>query len=159
MKNVLLETLFGNKLKKMMTLKEAFDLLNSMDLIAHGELAERAISKKSGVAQCSKNTPGIDLESGKQIKYAQTNYNTQAYTGTLKAYITIKNHTETILAVVTETVTMKQYFFEFPYESYSDFNGNTFVIPFELDGTPRRHNHWWDNEITFSELRKLAKNA
>ena len=73
MSNILLETVFGNKLKTMYTLEEAFDIFSNQNLIDVGELAEKAISKKSGVAQCDKNTPGIDLVSGKQIKHGQTN--------------------------------------------------------------------------------------
>ena len=158
MSNILLKTLFGNKLKKIYTLAEAFEIFNEMDLISHGELAEKAISKKSGIAQCRKNTPGIDLESGKQIKYAQTNYETQAYCGTLKGYITIKNHDQTILAVVTETLTKKQYFFHFPYSSYSHYSANTFCIPFEIDGTPRRSNDRWKYAVdSWEDLCKLAK--
>ena len=158
MSNVLLETIFGQKLKKQYSLEEAFDLFNSMDLIAHGELAEKAISKKSGVQQCAKNQPGMDLVSGVQIKSAATNYETQAYSGSLRAYITIKSHTETILAVVTETLTRKQYFFCFPYSAYSHYNANTFVVPFGLDGTPRRSNDRWRYEVkSWHELCELAK--
>ena len=158
MSNILLETVFGNKLEKTYTLYEAFKIFDKLDLIAHGELAEKAISKKSGVAQCSKNTPGIDLVSGKQVKYAQTNYETQAYKGTLHGFISNRDHTETILAVVTETVTKKQYFFCFPYSSYSHYKANTFGIPFEVDGTPRRANHRWQYEVkSWTALCKLAK--
>jgi hypothetical protein len=158
MNNVLLETVFGSKLKETCTYQEAFDLFNSMDLIAHGELAEKAISKKSGIQQCAKNQPYIDLVSGVQIKYAQTNYETQSYSGSLKAHISIKNHTETILAVVTETVTNKQYFFCFPYSSYMDYRGNTFTIPFDLYGNPRRTNGRWCYEIeSWEKLCELAK--
>lgn len=158
--NVLIETIFKKNLDKNYTLREAFNLLHSMNLINNGELAEKAISIKSKIAQCSKNTPGIDLVSGVQIKYAQTNYQTQSYTGTLKAHISIKNHTEKILAVVTETLTKKQYFFCFPYSAYMDMRANTFCIPFELDGRPRRHSrtHWWDYEVdSFEELCEMAK--
>ena len=158
MSNILLETVFGNELEKTYTLYEAFKIFDKLNLIAHGELAEKAISKKSGVAQCSKNTPGIDLVSGKQIKYAQTNYETQAHCGTLKAWISIEGHDQTILAVVTETVTKKQYFFCFPYSSYNHFNGNTFSIPFEVDGAPRLSNHRWQYEVkSWTALCKLAK--
>jgi hypothetical protein len=158
MNNVLLETIFGSKLKETCTYQEAFDLFNSMDLIAHGELTEKAISKKSGIQQCAKNQPYIDLVSGVQIKYAQTNYETQSYSGSLKAHITIKNHTETILAVVTETVTNKQYFFCFPYSSYKHYNANTFSIPFDLNGHPKISNDRWYYQIgSWESLCELAK--
>ena len=158
MSNVLLKEVFGSKLTRTYTLEEAFELFDSIDIIAHGELAEKAISKKSGVQQCAKNQPYIDLVSGVQIKYAQTNYETQAYSGSLRAYITIKGHTEKILAVVTETVTKKQYFFCFPYSSYKHYNANTFAIPFDVNGNPRRSNDRWYYEVeSWDALCELAK--
>jgi len=142
-----LATVFKDQLDTRMTLAEAFELFDSRNLIAHGELTEQAVSMASGVDQCAKNTPGIDLVNGLQIKYAQTNYATQAYSGTLKGHISIKNHRETILAVVTETETRKQYYFVFPYSAYRYLNGNTFTVPFSLMGTPRRTNWTWDYEV------------
>lgn len=147
MSNQLLETVFGPKLKSTMTLAEAFELLDSRNLIAHGELAEQAVSIDSGVDQCNKNTPGKDLVNGLQIKYAATNYSTQSYSGLLKAHISIRNHTETILAVVTETETRVQYYFVFPYSAYRHLSGSTFTVPFSLMGTPKRA-HWsWDYQV------------
>jgi len=147
MSNYLLDTVFKGRLDQQMTFAEAFEILDSCNLIAHGELAEQAISQASGVNQCGKNTPGKDLVNGLQIKYAQTNYDTQSYKGTLHGYISIQNHTETILAVVTETKTKVQYFFVFPFHSYSHLSGNTFAVPFDLNGNPR-HSHWsWDYQL------------
>ena len=158
MSNVLLKEVFGSKLTRTYTLEEAFELFDSIDIIAHGELAEKAISKKSGVEQCSKNQPKIDLVSGVQIKYAQTNYETQASNGSLRAYITIKGHTEKILAVVTETVTKKQYFFCFPYSSYKHYNANTFSIPFDVNGHPKISNDRWYYQVeSWEALCELAK--
>jgi len=147
MSNYLLDTVFKGQLDKQMTFAEAFDILDSRNLISHGELAEQAISQASGVLQCSKNTPGIDLVNGLQIKYAATNYKTQSYAGRLKAHISIQNHTETILAVVTETKTKVQYFFVFPFHSYRHLSGNTFAVPFDLNGNPKRI-HWsWGYQL------------
>jgi hypothetical protein len=157
MKNILVETIFGNQLQKSMTLNDAINLLSEHELINIGELAELAISKKSGVDLCVKNTPDIDLVTGKQIKHAQTNPDNTS-NGVLKAHISKRNITVPILAVVTERLTNKQYFFHFPYESYSWMNGNTFMVPFDLDGNPKRQNNWWDYEVrNFEELCELAK--
>ena len=150
--NVLFDTLFDQHQHRTYTIKEAFDIFHAHSIIAHGELAEQAISKATGIEQCPKNTPGIDLVNGLQIKHALTNYETQAYQGRLKGHISKRNHTETIMAVVTETVTDCQYYFEFPYESYRHHKGNSFAIPFDLDGTPRRDNPWWRYEIPSWEL-------
>ena len=158
MSNILLETIFGSKLKNTYTLKEAFDIFSKQNLIDIGELAEKAISKKSGVAQCEKNTPNIDLVSGKQIKHAQTNPDNVGMVSSLKAYITIKGITAPILAVITERVTKKQYFFYFPYKSFNMYCGNTFSICFNgKTGEPA--SGWaWEYEVKdWKELCELAK--
>jgi len=160
MSNVLLETVFQDQLNHTMTLAQAFELFDSRNLIAHGELAEQAISIASGVDQCSKNTPGMDLVNGLQIKYAATNYATQGHSGTLKGHITKRGHRETILAVVTETETRKQYFFRFPHSSYRDLNGNTFCVPFDVHGSPRKSNWTWDYQVaSWQELVAIAKKS
>lgn len=130
MSNILVETVFKNDLMKKMTLKDAIDLLMKDNMIDIGELAERAISIKSGIDQCDKNTPNIDLVSGKQIKHAQTNPDHVGKVSSLKAHISIRGITAPILAVVTERVTKNQYFFYFPYKSFCMYNANTFSICF-----------------------------
>jgi hypothetical protein len=70
MRDVLAEAYFGVDVDNKMTLMEAIVLLRKHDLINHGELAERAISVQSGVQMCEKNTPNIDLVTGKQVKSA-----------------------------------------------------------------------------------------
>ena len=111
----LFTAVFGDTLSNRMTLAQAIEILDERNLIDIGELAEQAISIKSNIALCSKNTPEIDLVSGKQIKHGRTNPATQN-TG-LKAFCTIKNHTSTILFVATEIHTKKEYYFVFPYSS------------------------------------------
>jgi hypothetical protein len=160
MPNILLETVFGSKLQNTYTLEQAFEIFAEQNLIEVGELAEKAISKQSGVAQCDKNTPEIDLVSGKQIKHAQTNPNGKSNikNNCLKAWFGIENTSAPILLVVTERLTKQQYFFYIPYRAYQHMNANAVSIPFELDGTPRRSNHWWDHEISsWEELCKMAK--
>jgi hypothetical protein len=157
MKNELTETVFGKKLDQTFTLSEALDLIGSYNLLDIGELAERAISKRSGVAQCSKNTPGIDLESGVQIKHAQTNPNNSTYDAQLKAWCSIKNTTAPILLVITERATKRQYFFHIPYLAYSHVSANTIGIPFHRSGLPYRSNRWWRYEVdSFDTLCELA---
>jgi hypothetical protein len=156
MNDILFKTLFGPKLKENYTLEQAIFLLQEKNLIAIGELAEQAISVKSGVDQCDKNCPEIDLVSGKQIKHAQTNPENNK-NSCLKAWVSIKGTTAPILAVVTERYTGKQYFFYFPYFSYKKHNGNAFSIPFDLSGRPNKNNKWWDYEVeNFEKLCELA---
>ena len=166
MRNDLTKTVFGNKLGKKYTLAEAISLMHSMDMFNIGELAERAISIKSKVAQCSKNTPDADLVNGMEIKHGMTHPDNPRG-NTLSAYLSKEKKTAPILGVVTEQLTGKQYYFSIPYRAYSKSNANTLCIPFELDGTPRRTPkaatylpNWWDFEVaTFDKLCKIAKNG
>lgn len=156
MKDILLETVFESDLKKMMTLEDAIILLKSMNLINVGELAEQAISKKSGVDMCDRNTPEIDLISGKQIKHATTNP-VRNRPNLRKAYISIAGTTAPILAVITETITNEQYFLYIPFSAYSHLTGNTIALGFDKDGEPGR-SQWWNYQVdSFEELCALAK--
>lgn len=158
MSNILIETVFKNELMNTMTLKDAIELLTKNNLIDIGELAERAISIKSGVDRCSKNTPNIDLVSEKQIKHAQTNPDNLGKAGNLRAHISIKGITAPILAVVTERVTKKQYFFYFPYSSFSMYDANTFSICFNSNtGEPASGWAWGYEVASFAKLCKMAK--
>lgn len=154
--SALYNTIFGKDLSKNFTLEQAIRILEDRGLINIGEVAEQAISIGSNVALCSKNTPEIDLVSGKQIKHGRTNPVTQ-HTG-LKAFCSIKNHSSTILFVATEAYTQKEYYFVFPYSSYKRYNANTLCVPFNWCGVPTRSNHWWDYEVdSFEQLCKAAK--
>lgn len=155
----LYRTIFGSRLYQEFKLKDAILLLESKDLIDVGELAELAISKKSKIIRCSKNHPDIDLVSGKQIKHARTNPENPTYEGkNLVAYITTRNHKSTILTIVTERLTNKEYYFVFPYSSYSHVNANTIGIPFYSDGKPYLKNKWWQYQVeSFEQLCEMAK--
>ena len=149
-------TIFGKNLNKTLTLIEAIKLLEDRNFINIGEVAEQAISIGSKVALCSKNTPEIDLVSGKQIKHGRTNPATQNCG--LKAFCSIKNHISTILFVATETYTEKEYYFVFPYSSYKKYHGNTISVPFDGSGVPLRSNKWWGYEVnSFEKLCEAAQ--
>jgi hypothetical protein len=153
--NNIYKHIFGRKLHNIMTLGDAIETLRKMHLINEGEAAEKAISKKSGVLQCRKNMPESDLVTGEQIKHGLTNPDNKHSNGERKliAYISTKQHTSTILAVVTERFTGKEYYFVFPYASYKHHNGNTIGIPFEYNGKPKLTNRWWQYNVeTFNEL-------
>ena len=152
------KTIFGKELDHTCTLEQAITILEARNLINVGEVAEQAISIGSGIALCSKNTPEIDLVSGKQIKRGLTNPDTQWHSGSLKAFCSIKGHTSTILFVATERYTNKDYYFVFPHSAYKYQNGNTISIPFNLNGNPRRTNKWWYYEVeSFKKLCEAAK--
>jgi hypothetical protein len=154
MDNALTKTIFGNKLNSQMTLKEAINLLTSHDLINIGELAELAISKKSGVELCTKNTPDIDLVSGKQIKHAMVRR--AASSDYYKAWISI-NTTAPILCVITNPVLKEQYYLHIPYEAFKHLDGNSINISFGKDGHSGS-SQWWNYQVdSFETLCELAK--
>lgn len=154
----LYKTIFGRQLGQRFTLMSAIRLLESKNLIDAGELAEQAISKKSKIERCAKNFPEIDLVSGKQIKHARTNPERINSAGNMAAYISIKNHRSTILAVVTERKTNMEYYFAFPYLTYRRMKANTIGIPFYGDGSPYVKNKWWQYQVSsFSKLCEMAR--
>lgn len=154
MSNVLTQTLFGSELQKVMSLENAISLLLSKDLINVGELAEQAISKKSGVAMCNKNTANIDLVSGVQIKYSTVKK--PASSDYYLAYISI-NTTAPILCVITNPILQEQYFLHIPYSAFRHLSGNCISISFGQDGVPGK-SIWWHYEVdSFEELCEAAK--
>jgi hypothetical protein len=155
MNNELTQAVFGNKLDKKYTLSAVLTALNKMDLLNIGELAELAISKKSGIKKCSKMTENIDLESGYQIKHARTHMRPNGYWIATVS----RNTTAPILLVISETKTKKQYFFHIPYTAHRHLSGNTIGISFGAHGWPSS-GQWWAYEVeSFEKLCELARNA
>jgi hypothetical protein len=155
MRDVLAETYFGPDIDKKMSLMEAINLLRRHDLLNIGELAERAISVQSGVKMCDKNTPNIDLVTGKQIKHATVKK--PASENHYKAYITI-NTRAPILCVITNPINNKQYFLHIPFSAHRHLSGSCIAIGFGRDGRTPANSHWWRFEVnSFEELCELAK--
>ena len=156
MQDVLAETYFGKTIDVKMTLMEAINLLRKHDMLNIGELAERAISVKSNVQMCAKNTPDIDLVSGKQIKHATVKK--PASSDYYLAYISIRNTTAPLLCVITNPIANKQYFLYIPPEAYRYRDGNTISISFGRDGKSGGASIWWNYEVSsFNKLCELAK--
>lgn len=155
MKDILAETYFGEDVNNTMTLMEAINVLRTHDLLNIGELAERAISVGSGVDMCDKNTPNIDLVTGKQIKHATVKK--PASSDHYKAYITI-NTRAPILCVITNPINKKQYFLHIPFNAHKHLSGNCINIGFGKDGCTPANSHWWRFKVnSFEELCNLAK--
>jgi hypothetical protein len=154
MRDVLAEAYFGDDVDNKMTLMEAIILLRRHELINHGELAERAISVQSGVQKCDKNTPNIDLVTGKQIKSA--NVTRSVSSDYYKAHLTT-NTTAPILCVITNLIEGKQYFLHIPPKAHKHLNSNAISIPFGKDGRGGT-SQWWNYQVdSFEELCELAK--
>jgi hypothetical protein len=150
----MIEHLLGHRAEEKITFAQAFKTLLDMDLINIGEVGEQTISNASGVKRCPRNTAKIDLVSGVQIKTAQTYPENEK----LQAYFAPGNTKATILLMVLERFSGKEYFFFFRHKDYKHRIGSSICLPFDSNGTPRRNNHWWDHEITFNQLCKLARN-
>lgn len=161
MNNDLTQTVFGEQLGYKFTLAETLGFLNKNNLLNIGELAELAISIKSNVAQARACQEGYDLVNGIEIKHGQTHHNPKKTR--MVAWLSKKNKTGRMLAIVTESVTNKQYYFDIPHSAYSKVRGNAFVISFKLDGTPIKSNrsyympNWWNYEVKdFATLCEIA---
>jgi hypothetical protein len=152
--NVMVKQLLGKQATNTMTFEQAFHTLLGMGLINIGEAGEQTISNASGVGRCPRNTSKIDLRSGIQIKTAQTYPDKKK----LQAYFAPGQTKAPILFMVVERFTKKEYFFFFRYNDYKHKIGSCICLPFETDGSPRRKNHWWNHEVSFDSVCKLAHN-
>jgi hypothetical protein len=160
MVNDLTLALFGEKaLDEKITLKQALTMLQELELINIGELAEKAISKKTGIDQVERCFEGCDLVNGWEIKHGQAR---EQKSGTVRrAYVSgLENKTTTLRVVITELLTGRLYFFKVPFRAYRDCRGSSINWDFDLDGTPRRQRlregyraNFWDFEVaSFDEL-------
>jgi hypothetical protein len=160
MVNDLTITLFGrSKLNRKMSFRDALSFLQDLDLIDVGELAEKAVAKKTGVGQTTKSHPGCDLVNGWEIKHGQTHLNSK---GTQRrAYVAgMQNKTGTLRIIITERLTGKLYFFKVPHRAYRDYCNSSLQWAFEVDGTPQRRAlramtrpNYWDYQVeSFDEL-------
>jgi len=162
MVNDLTVTLFGEQaLNQKMTFKDTLSLLQELDLINVGELAEKAVAKKTGIKQASRCQTAYDLENGWEIKHGQARANgknTQR-----NAYVAgMRNKTGTLRVVITELLTGKLYFFKVPFRAYKECRDSSLQWVFETDGSPRRQfikpgastrPNFWDYEVaSFDEL-------
>lgn len=160
MVNDLTVTLFGHQaLNQQMSFKDTLSLLQELDLINVGELAEKAVAKKTGVKQTAKCQEGYDLENGWEIKHGQTHLNAR---GTQrKAYIAgMQNKTGTLRIVITERLTGQLYFFKVPFCAYKDYRGSSLNWNFDVNGQPQRESarattrpNFWEYQVgSFDEL-------
>jgi hypothetical protein len=160
MVNDLTLAVFGDaKLNETMTFKDALSLLADLELLNVGELAEQAVSKKSGFDQAQRCQIGCDLINGWEIKHGQA----RARKTARRAFVAgFENKTGVIRVIITELLTGRLYFFKIPYRHYYHSIGSSMNFDFDLDGTPRRRRlkeskkpNPWDCEVaSFEELCK-----
>ena len=150
--NDLTKAVFGDNLEKSFKLADILEDLDNWNLLNHGEMAELAISFKSGVKKCDKMTENIDLVSGKQIKHAKTYYRKGVWIATVS-----RNTTAPMLVVITEQNTKKQYYLNIPYSAHKHLSGNTIGVSFGPNGTSK-NSQWMYYEVKdFATLCEQAK--
>lgn len=153
MNTAITKELFGDNLNKSFKLSDILYELDKLDFLNNGEMTEVAISKKSGIKQCAKLTENIDLENGKQIKFAKTHLRSKGYwIATIS-----RNTTAPMLVVIYETNTKKEYFLNIPYHAHRHLSGNTIGISFGRDGHDST-SQWWAYQVeSFEKLCEIAK--
>jgi hypothetical protein len=154
MVNDLTMALFGQELlNTQMSFKDTLALLQKLDLINVGELAEKAISKKIGIDQACKCQSSYDLINGWEIKHGQAHLSSKG-TQRLAFVAGMKNKTSTLRVIITERLTGKLYYFKVPYEAYMKYTNSSLQWAFDTDGTPQRwfkrpnsRPCFWDYEV------------
>jgi len=150
--NPVTRSVFGDMLDESFKLSDILDMLDQNNFLNFGELTEVAISKKSGVARCTKLTENIDLVSGKQIKYAKTYYRDGAWRATIT-----RNTTAPMLIVIDEQGTRNQYYLHIPYNAHRHLAGNTIGVSFGPNGDSTG-SKWMQYAVKdFDTLCELAK--
>lgn len=155
MNTELIEMAFSRRqLNKHMSFKQALELM--WDLISKGELAEKAISRMSGLRQQAKGHKGSDFEDRSDSKFITVSYyKTSAYA----CLRSLENKIGTLRVCVYEPKTDRNYFFLIPPRVYRDYKNvnNSMKIWFTKDGHPRSprragHRHdLWKYEVTAEE--------
>lgn len=130
---------------------ETVESLLNMGLIQVSTAVEHAVAHKGGTTVVSEDKH--DLANGDEVKAA-----TVRLRGKGKLYdahiSNTKGKTGNLRIQVYERKTGKFYYFVIPHSQHSKV---TYLeIPFYLNGTPKRSNHWWDWEVSSFEI--MAKN-
>jgi hypothetical protein len=126
-----------NVRNKTLTFNDALKFLWQQDLINVGELAEKAIVKKSKkLVKKKKNAKGSDFKDGSDSKYCTVFYDSTNY-ATVSG---LKNKTGKLRVMVYEPKTQKNYFFIIPHNVYRPYQhtGDSLKIYFTKDGQPRK---------------------
>ena len=123
---------------KTLQFKDAVKLLWQEDLINVGQLAEKAIVKKSKkkLKQNKKNAKGSDFKDMSDSKYSTVYYDKTTNYATVSG---LKNKTGKLRVMVYEPKTQKNYFFIIPHRVYAPYQhtSDSLKIYFTKDGQPR----------------------
>jgi hypothetical protein len=111
------------------------------DILQFGQLFEKALEKQLKLIR--ESTAHKDFKEGEDAKcvVARTHSSGTAYGANVP-----KTHSKIgpLLVSLYERKQKKWYFFRIPNCAYSHISKSSNIeIPFELNGDPRRTNHWW----------------
>jgi hypothetical protein len=111
------------------------------DIIQFGQLFEKAIERQLKLVR--ESTVHKDFQNGEDAKcvVVRTHSSDTAYGANVP---NIHSKTGSLLISVYERKQKKWYFFRIPNHAYCHISKSSNIeIPFKLDGTPKKTNHWW----------------
>lgn len=121
------------------------------DILSFGQLFEKAIEKQLGLVR--ESTASKDFKNGDDAKcvVARVNSYGQRYSANV---CNVHSKTGWLLVSVYERKQDKWYFFRIPHSAYKHIPKTSNIeIPFELDGSPKLSNHWWQHKVdSFKQL-------
>jgi hypothetical protein len=126
------------------------------DVLQFGQLFEKAIEVQCNLIR--ESTYGQDFKNGDDAKCIVVR--TYNYNKSYAAPVTnIHSKQGWLLVSVYERKQNNWYFFRIPHEAYKNIPKTSNIdIPFELDGTPRKHPkkfgvyNWWQHEVKSFKL-------
>lgn len=130
---------------------DTVEALLNMGLIQVSTAVEHAIAHVGNTTVVSEDKH--DLANGDEVKASSVRL--RGYGKSYDAHISnTKGKTGNLRVQVYERLTNKFYYFVIPHSKYSTV---TYLeIPFQLDGTPKYNNHWWDWEVdSFEEMSTI----
>ena len=137
MNQQLIQMLFSEKqLQRRMTFKQALSCLWDQHLLNTGEMAERALVKKSKgqLKQNTRNKKASDFSDHSENKYATVRYESDQHCG--RASISgLNNKIGLLRVIVYEPKTQTNYFFRVPHRVYK--NVRSPKIYFDQKGQPK----------------------
>lgn len=132
--------------------EETIDHLLNLGIIQVSTAFEHALANVYNLEVVSEN--GRDLNNGADAKISSVRTHRKGTCYSAPIYRT-STKTGNLWVQVYERKLDKHYYFNIPYEAYSQISKTSNIdIPFEIDGTPRRENgpksrlpNFWDYEV------------
>jgi len=117
-----------------------------LGIIQVSTAVEHAVAQQTGTRVISEDAR--DLSDGSDVKTctARTHNRGLSYGAPVT---NIQGKTGALRVQVYERLQDRFYLFLIPKSAHAGIPSSSNIeIPFELDGTPRRSNHWWQHEVS-----------